>query len=332
MTKGTAVPLTEKPPTGSPSGILWRQRDDHAFWSNRFQWLPANVGFDDDGTARFTSYINNLHPAKHASIYATIEKLVDASIPAWSRCLKYYEARRWDADGVVGCRARPRFAKPPHASDEDPALWEPFNAGVLEASGFQLSSRDLEYMAQELEYEKNYTQTRAQPGAPDPPFVKVSPDDIPQEKIDWERWLRVRDPVLPEPLEFKAADQACAHDLRTKFRDTGLQVVVKMASIELTPEKPVFPAGGWHIEGQLHERIVGTALYYVESENVTSSHLSFRMQTVGDMSVDFGYDQGGYGFLERIYGTRLDSSGPCLQYYGDVATTPGRFLAFPNVL
>jgi hypothetical protein len=104
-----------------------------------------------------------------------------------------------------------------------------------------------------------------------------------------------------------------------------------MASIELTPDKPGFPAGGWHVsplsllehclngflgrfqpshahmiqvEGHLNERIVATALYYVDCENVTPSNLSFRMQT----------DSGGESqpceteeieYYAHIYGTRL---------------------------
>ena len=309
-------------------------RIDSAFWSNRFQWLPANVGFDDNGAAHFTSYINNLHPTKYAPIYTTIEKLVDAAIPAWNRCLKYYERRQPSkkSSSMAGCRYEPRFEKPPCSSDEEPSLWEPFNAEVLQASDFQLSPDDRRHLAERIEYRRHYLPFPAQQGAPRTPVDVVSPDDIPQEDIDQERWMRIRDPVLPEPLDFEATDYTCTHDLRDKFRDTGLQVVVKVASIELTPEKPAFAAGGWHIEGQLHERIVGTALYYVDSENVTPSHLSFRMQTGGGSSCDFVYEQDGYGFLERVYGTKLDTTAPCLQYYGDVATTPGRLLAFPNVL
>lgn len=30
-------------------------------------------------------------------------------------------------------------------------------------------------------------------------------------------------------------------------RGWGLQVIVKLTSIELTPEKPEFPAGSWHV-------------------------------------------------------------------------------------
>lgn len=52
-----------------------------------YQWLPANLAFQEDGTVRFTSYINNLHPRKHPEIYALVEKLVDKAIPAWDRVL-----------------------------------------------------------------------------------------------------------------------------------------------------------------------------------------------------------------------------------------------------
>jgi hypothetical protein len=57
------------------------------FWSVKYQWLPANVAFQDDGTVRFTSYINNLHPTKYPQIYRTIEKLVETSLPMWDQCL-----------------------------------------------------------------------------------------------------------------------------------------------------------------------------------------------------------------------------------------------------
>ena len=58
------------------------------FWSVNFQWLPANVAFQDDGTVRFTSYINNLHPNKYPEIYRAIEGLIETSLPMWDQCLK----------------------------------------------------------------------------------------------------------------------------------------------------------------------------------------------------------------------------------------------------
>ncbi|KAJ6184216.1 hypothetical protein N7519_005517 [Penicillium mononematosum] len=40
-------------------------------------------------------------------------------------------------------------------------------------------------------------------------------------------------------------------DLREDYAEKSLQVIVKLANIELTPEKPDYEGGSWHIEGQL---------------------------------------------------------------------------------
>ena len=37
-------------------------------------------------------------------------------------------------------------------------------------------------------------------------------------------------------------------NLEREFRDKGLQVIVKLASVELTPEKPEYSGGNWHLE------------------------------------------------------------------------------------
>ena len=58
------------------------------FWSINFQWLPSNVAFQDDGTVRFTSYINNFYPNKYPEIYRAIEGLIETSLPMWDQCLK----------------------------------------------------------------------------------------------------------------------------------------------------------------------------------------------------------------------------------------------------
>lgn len=56
-------------------------------WSNTYQWLPANVAFREDGTIRFTSYINNIHPTKFPDIYRTIENLIETALRLWDQCL-----------------------------------------------------------------------------------------------------------------------------------------------------------------------------------------------------------------------------------------------------
>lgn len=87
----------------------------------------------------------------------------------------------------------------------------------------------------------------------------------------------------------------------------------------------------------MNERICATALYYLDSDNVTPSHLSFRTQTSPyqeDLQAIASQDN--YNWLERFYGTALGPSAgatnACLQYYGSTETREGRLLAFPNTL
>lgn len=58
------------------------------YWSDTYQWLPANVAFGEGGKVKFTSYINNLHPTKYPDIYRIIERLIETSIPMWDQCLR----------------------------------------------------------------------------------------------------------------------------------------------------------------------------------------------------------------------------------------------------
>lgn len=85
----------------------------------------------------------------------------------------------------------------------------------------------------------------------------------------------------------------------------------------------------------MNEHICATALYYLDSENVTTSDLSFRMRTDSYLSdqTEYQVGQDQYHWLEWVHGTRLGGDyGNCLQNYGSVETPQGRCLAFPNVL
>jgi len=85
----------------------------------------------------------------------------------------------------------------------------------------------------------------------------------------------------------------------------------------------------------LNENICATALYYVDSENITEGSLSFRMQTSAYLNDEDGFSVGqdAYHWMESIYGTEMGSGGGvCLQNYGTVQTKEKRLLAFPNVL
>lgn len=83
----------------------------------------------------------------------------------------------------------------------------------------------------------------------------------------------------------------------------------------------------------MNESICATALYYLDSENISASNLSFRMQTSAYMNDEINVGQDAYHWMEQIYGTGLGcGNSPCLQNYGSVETRQGRLLAFPNVL
>ncbi|CAF3573862.1 unnamed protein product [Fusarium graminearum] len=279
---------------------------DNSNWSDTYQWLPANVSFQDDGSVKFTSYINGLHPTKHREIYATIEKLVEKALPAWDFSVPCY--RDWKMVGA--CRTKPRFNKPETPDDEEEANWN-------------ISLDDVPKRDKMTEKDEDGDDS-------DDSDDEVYSDEEEQQHHDWKK---IREPIQPEAPEFKAWNYGTkpGESLRERFQDRGLQVIVKMASIELTPDKPVFPAGGWHVEGQMNEHIVGTALYYLDSENVTSSSLAFRMQTTYDQwDLQEKVGQDSYSWLEQVFGTDL-SGGSCLQQYGKVETKEGRLLAFPNV-
>jgi Protein of unknown function (DUF4246) len=44
------------------------------------------------------------------------------------------------------------------------------------------------------------------------------------------------------------------------------------AAIHLTPEKPEYAGGAWHVEGMMNERIVSTGIYYYEREFSLCEH------------------------------------------------------------
>ena len=83
-------------------------------------------------------------------------------------------------------------------------------------------------------------------------------DDDYEQRVDdaYEHQRRVKELsiVLPEPDEFSEPvedDDIAILNLREDFKESGLQVIVKLANIHLTPEKPEYGGGSWHVEGQL---------------------------------------------------------------------------------
>ncbi|KAJ3492066.1 hypothetical protein NLG97_g5475 [Lecanicillium saksenae] len=308
-------------------------------WSEKFQWLPSNVSFQDDKMVKISSYVNNLHPVKYQGIYQTIEKAIQTAIPLWDQCLLECD----NGGGLTPARCNWRFTGIDEADDNDNTLWSDFDLEYYLTADIPLSKGDEhdlqryfpgpDYFFQAVEaYEerktgKPYETTRSQDE------LARDPKALLPEKRAYYKWLAAREPVLPEPRRFAEIDYALEESIRDVYAQDGLQIIVKMASIELTPEKPEFPAGGWHLEGMMNEKIVATALFYIDSENIKDSHIAFRAQTDSYLGDDIQTGQNAYNWLERVHGTCFgEDRAQCWQPYGDVKTPQGRVLAFPNTL
>ncbi|MFH9572706.1 DUF4246 domain-containing protein [Streptomyces sp. NPDC017454] len=163
----------------------------------------------------------------------------------------------------------------------------------------------------------------------EPDESSFSDEEAYEEAVQaWEEacddWWENRRPAVPDAPEFtppESPDPSARVDLRGR----RLQVIVKLATIHLTPDKPEYAGGSWHVEGMLNERIVSTGIYYWDSENITESRLSFR--TALD---DPRYEQNDHNGLREVYG--LENEDSLNQVLGSAATPAGRCLAFPNVL
>ncbi|KAI1074732.1 hypothetical protein F5B20DRAFT_562790 [Whalleya microplaca] len=273
----------------------WVADDDDGSW-DQFQWLPSDVHFTEGGCVKISSYINNLHPLHYGGLYGILEQMVATVVPLWNESLSWFQDRiRID----VG-----------RTDDED---WE----------------RPEEWQSPGWTTPTDWDEDR------DGEYDKMDDDDYRDLYEDWFR--RVRILKQPEPDEYMPFSEstkrsgACPIDLREKFKDSGLQIIFKLANIHLDPSKPEYDGGTWHIEGALNEHICATAIYYYDQENITDSHLSFR-QAIDEEEMLMKPAQSEFKSCEEYYGVEDQTSGTLIQVLGSVLTRQDRLLVFPNVL
>ena len=137
-------------------------------------------------------------------------------------------------------------------------------------------------------------------------------------------WIYNRVPVPPDAPPFTPPELP-GDSARVDLRGRRLQVIVKLANIHLTPDKPEYPGGSWHVEGMMNERIVSSGIYYWDNENITESRLSFRAAVDGP-----AHEQNDHRGIRAVYG--LGDEDALNQVLGSAETRAGRVLAFPNVL
>ncbi|CAK7225274.1 hypothetical protein SBRCBS47491_005831 [Sporothrix bragantina] len=276
--------------------------------SDKYQWLPSDVTLSggEDGSplkAKITSYINNLHPSRQQALYGVLEQFVAAAVPLWEEVLTDY-----------GDRRRTKFSFTDDENDYELPEGLVYRVPRDEGEGFHGDGEGDADSTGEVD-EDDYLYT--------------------EEYMDWKEEHRIL--KFYEPHDFEPFAEKLASTTRVNLRPTGdspafpqgLQVIFKLANIHLTPEKPKYEGGSWHIEGTLSERICATALYYYDEENITPSRLSFR-QCVNEEEVMMLPAQSAFNSLESYLGVENETA--AVQDLGSVLTRSGRLLAFPNVL
>ncbi|KAF3162698.1 hypothetical protein TWF788_001788 [Orbilia oligospora] len=154
---------------------------------------------------------------------------------------------------------------------------------------------------------------------------------------DWKQSMREQHVIQPEAPHYRDwvarvlnYDGDLELDLWEKFKSKGLQVIVKFASIHLTPEKSRYDGGSWHYEGQLNDHIVATSIYYYSNENITPSSLKFRHEVNAEDAIEWPYSQNEHEFMNPLFG--IGNEEAAVQNIGEVDTKQGRLVTFPNTL
>ncbi|KAI8829298.1 hypothetical protein BJ741DRAFT_582252 [Chytriomyces cf. hyalinus JEL632] len=146
----------------------------------------------------------------------------------------------------------------------------------------------------------------------------------------WGEERPINVPGLPESFDSTAAADATMETV--KLGGKTLQVIVKMASIRLTPENPVYNGGNWHLEGMENEALAATGIVYYDMSNITSSRLTFRSVYDEEDGCLFEYDQSDYAGLEKVFGFESDGDSVNTQICGQIEARAQRAVVFPNFL
>ncbi|RYC85143.1 hypothetical protein BFJ63_vAg11989 [Fusarium oxysporum f. sp. narcissi] len=250
--------------------------DEVVVLSNKFQWLPCDVDLDPETSkAKIASYINNLHPQGHTHLYPIIEKFIEKSLPAWDII--------YDWEDTFSVQ---RLTTTETEYDECPC---PVLCDIKDGHGCTPGRRPIGE-GEEPRYDVDSWEEMLADGEEDdcePDYYELGAEKAEDYKTNPERrnlddaWfasthsakLPDADPSAKDHMRIQSSDVKANGFFNSSSQ---IQVIVKLANIHLTPEKPVYNGGSWHTEGLLNEHIVSTALYYYDSENITDCTLNFR--------------------------------------------------------
>ncbi|KAJ3513542.1 hypothetical protein NMY22_g15007 [Coprinellus aureogranulatus] len=309
--KGEVLALEKK-------GLPKRSKDSNRMlvnpYSTKFQWLPCEVDVSGE-KAKIISYINNLHP-KHVELYGLIEQVIDAAITLWERTLAPL-SNEGGSDSQEGSESEAPCgeegeggenedgSEPESDSDSNPDT----DGSEGGEEGGEDSAGDEDMGNSDSEVEGSDTAGSEIEGDDgDEEWESATSDgDIPDlyNNDDVEEKAVVQpDPEAFDPQKFYVHKPLNSREFFGK-RGRPLQIIVKLANIELTPEKPKYNGGTWHVEGKQNEHICATALYYYSSSNIKSSHLAFKQfvetEFVNEFESELGEDSEGYAPVQSSF-------------------------------
>ncbi|PWY80491.1 hypothetical protein BO70DRAFT_362443 [Aspergillus heteromorphus CBS 117.55] len=177
--------------------------------------------------------------------------------------------------------------------------------------------------------------------------------DIVRHRNDWGGFGRPFKPLTPAHTPYTIT-------LEDRFRKQGLQIIVKIENIELTPQAPTHSTDTWQLDGQLNEHITAVAIFPYDVANITPPRIAFRQYTTLH-GVFYQYAEERYTTREfnmrclpahrygKIAGKEIGAIAEILgfdplhlssdyhgsksyQGIGSVATPQGRLVTFPSTL
>ncbi|KAK5695650.1 hypothetical protein LTR17_024501 [Elasticomyces elasticus] len=285
-------------------------------YSSHFQWLPAEVSLSSEGIVKLLSYINNLHPRESQDMYEAIEAIIGKVIPMWNASLS-----------SIDHLGRPTRIKVPSGHCKRQRIWD-------DDPNLELRDEDEECLDKDWynddDYEWVYTQPEPESYHARKSFEQTTCYTAEGSMMDDD------ENVTSEDEEVMSQARLGNINLHRDFGGRNLQIIIKLMSVHLTPEKATFAGDSWHSDGHANEHICASAFYYYDSDNVADGRLAFResvdSESLRDWADTLPYE--GYeirDLVSNIYADAGIDDRPTQQALGDVLIKEGRIIAFPNV-
>jgi len=193
-----------------------------------FQYLPCNVSLSTKG-CQIVSYINNAHPVRDREFYDVLEKVIAKAIPMWNVSLQWTKLTA----NRIPLPTKP--SRSPPVEEECTCRCHGHNADLHSDDSDDTDEDDFDDHAEFLCHCSGYLA----PG-------DFAPADLDRGQM---RWVNSGFTELPEPTIFEPR-RTKPVNLKRDFHNTGIQVIVKLETIELTPQHPTMPESVWHLAGQ----------------------------------------------------------------------------------